>query len=228
MDAADLLTRLRELEPWVSNTVTEMLQPWRMIQIAICIALIALSWLIARAAHPRLDAWMRERTMSKTQARLLILIRDRLMGLILAAATWGVALGMREITRPSRSYLIGVLAGLVTAWVLIGIASRMFRSRPLRQLVRRTGRVVASLALLGLLPHAIDLLDAAALDIGGTRVSMLLALKSAVIFVAPLWLANGVSRAAGRRLAGLEDISPSMRVLGEKAVSLLLYGIVIA
>ena len=57
---------------------------------------------------------------------------------------------------------------------------------------------------------------------------MLLALKSAVIFVAPLWLANGVSRAAGRRLAGLEDISPSMRVLGEKAVSLLLYGIVIA
>jgi hypothetical protein len=174
-----------------------MLQPWRMIQIAICTALIALSWLIARAAHPRLDAWMRERTMSKTQARLLILIRDRLMGLILAAATWGVALGMREITWPSRSYLIGVLAGLVTAWVLIGIASRMFRSRPLRQLVRRTGRVVASLALLGLLPHAIDLLDAAALIIGGTRVSMLLALKSAVIFVAPLWLANGVSRAAG-------------------------------
>ncbi len=57
-----------------------MPQPWRLIQLGIITALALPAWGMARRAHPRMDGWMRDRTMSKRQARLLILSRDRLMG----------------------------------------------------------------------------------------------------------------------------------------------------
>jgi small-conductance mechanosensitive channel len=174
-----------------------------------------------------MDAWLRDRTRTKRQARLMHLLRDRLRGLSFSIMTWAVVVVMQEATWPSRSYLIARIAGLVTAVTVISIASRMLRSGPLRTVARWIGWIVASLALLGLWPRTLEVLDSAALDVGDTRISALLVLKSAVIFAALLWSAHWLSGAASRRLSGLDDISPSMRVLTEKAVSLLLYGIVI-
>jgi small-conductance mechanosensitive channel len=227
MEMPDLTDLLASYGPWLSNTLTEMTQPWRLIQLGIIAALTLVAWGMAWALHPRLDGWMRDRTMTKRQARLLILIRDRLLLLTLAPMAWLTQAVMLEVTWPSRSYLIGLAAGLVTAWVLIGIASRMFRTKLMRVAARWIGWVVASLALLGLLPRTIAVLDAAAVDVGDTRLSLLLALKSAMALATLLWAANWLSGAASRRLATLEDLSPSMRVLSEKAIGLALYGIVI-
>jgi hypothetical protein len=80
MDFSNALNVVAALGPWLSNTWTEMPQPWRLIQLGIITALALPAWGMARRAHPRMDGWMRDRAMSKRQARLLILSRDRLMG----------------------------------------------------------------------------------------------------------------------------------------------------
>lgn len=227
MDFTNALNFVAALGPWLSNTWTEMLQPWRLIQLCIIAMLALLAWGVARRTHPRMDGWMRDRAMSKRQARLLILSRDRLMGLSFSAMAWATVVVMQETTWPSRSYLIGRVAGLVTAWMVISIASRMLRTGVLRRGARWLGWLIASLVLTGLWPRTMELLGSVAMDVGGVRISALLVLKSAGIFAALLWIAHWLSGVAGRRLAGLEDLSPSMRVLSEKAISLMLYSIVV-
>jgi len=227
MDFTEALDMVAALGPWITNTWTEMRQPWRLIQLGMIVALALLAWGAARWAHPQMDAWMRDRTLTKRQARLMILLRDRLMGLTFSVMAWALVAVMQEVTWPSRSYLIARVAGLVTAVMVVAIASRMLRPGPLRRTARWVGWIVASLALTGLWPRALEVLDSVAVDLGDTRISMLLVLKSAAIFGALLWAAHWLSGMASRRLAGLDDISPSMRVLTEKAISLLLYGVVI-
>ncbi len=228
MELADLLEPLAPILPILRNELVSLVQPWRLIQIGIILAVFAVAWLAHRWLYPRMDAWMRAQNLTTVRARQLIVLRDRIRGIVFVILIWAIYLVMREVTWPSRSHLVGLAASLGAAWVGIGFLTRLVRNRPLRRIVRWAAWTFATIAILGLLPDVEDMLDGIGFTIGETRITALLVVKAAVVIVALLMFARLLSREAGARIARSEDLSPSMQVLTEKLLSLALYaGVVV-
>ena len=225
MDFFGLPEMLSELVPVLRNWAVTMTQPWRLGQIVFVLLAFAIGWIAARRSEPAFNRWMRGLTLTTRRARFLILVRDRLRWIVMLLLLWIVGLILREVTWPSRSYIILLAAELATALVVISILSRLIRNRAVRVMARWAAWIAVTLYLIGYFEEAVDVADRAALTIGETRISILLVLQAILSIGATIFLANWLSGAARRRLEKNEDISPSMRVLTEKVVTVLLYGL---
>ena len=204
-----------------------LLPGWRQYQLAIVLALILPAWLARWLLTPRLDAWARSREgWPKWRLRLLVQIREHLGLICYALFAWLVYLVMQEVTWPSRSYLVGVAATLVTVWVAVGLLARLVRNTTLRRIITWGLWIYGSLVALNLQDDAARILDSAALTVAGLRFSLLTLLKAAVLIAVLLALARLVTNRAARAFDHNEDFSPSMQVLATKAVQVLVYGAV--
>jgi small-conductance mechanosensitive channel len=72
---------------------------------------------------------------------------------------------------------------------------------------------VAALNILGVLPETLAVLDSIAIDVKGLHLSVLLVLKSVAILSVLTWLALGIGRFAERRIAAMDELTPSLKVL---------------
>jgi hypothetical protein len=73
---------------------------------------------------------------------------------------------VREITWPSRSYLIAIIANLATAWLLVSVATRLIGNPVLRWIVRYGAWTWVTLRILQVDDEARDLLESIALNLG--------------------------------------------------------------
>ncbi|MBD3624663.1 MAG: mechanosensitive ion channel [Rhodobacteraceae bacterium] len=219
------------LGPWISDAtafVESFQNPWRLYQGIILLALIVGAQLLALVAHPRAEAWIRKREGWRTwQLRLSVVLLRRTRLIVLTALLWATYWIMRELTWPSRSYLIGIAATLALAWLLIGIATRLIRKPAIRAVVRWGAWAWVTLEVLGLREDAEAALDGMAVTLGETRLSMLLALKAAVTMGLLIAGAGMLSRMAERRMARSEDLTPSLRVLAGKLLTIALFVIAV-
>lgn len=219
------------LGPWITEAMTfvESFQnPWRLYQGLILLALIAGAQLLSLVVHPRAEAWIRAREGWRTwQLRLSVVLLQRTRLIVLTALLWITYWIMRELTWPSRSYLIGIVATLALAWLLIGIATRMIRNPAIRSLVRWGAWAWVTLEVLGLRADAEAALDSIAITLGETRISLFLLLKAAVTLGILVGGASMLSRLAERRMARNDDLSPSLRVLAGKLLTIALFAIAV-
>ncbi|SOH93561.1 Mechanosensitive ion channel [Monaibacterium marinum] len=225
MDLFGIPEFISELTPIIRNWLVTMSQPWRLGQLAVIAATLGMGWLFAARATPHFNRWMRGLTLTTRRARFLILVRDRMSWIVMVALLWMVGLILAEVTWPSRSYLILFAARLMTALVLISIISRLIRSRPLRQTTRWAAWIAVTLSMIGYFDEAVAIADHAALRLGDSRISVLLVIQAILSIGATIMVASWISGEARTRLMRNEDLSPSMRVLSEKLVTVLLYGI---
>ena len=204
-----------------------LMQPgWRQYQMFIIVGLALASWALHHASGNWLQAWVRTRDgWSKWQLRAIVQFKRRL-GLIWFASMAGVIyLVMQNITWPSRSYLIGIFATLVTVWVGIAFAARLVRNRPMRRLVTWGLWIYATLYFLNVVDDVSRFLNAVALSIGDFRLSLLTVITALVVVGIFFSVARIVSQASAATIRKNEDISPSMQVLAVKGVQLTLYGV---
>ncbi|MXU64533.1 mechanosensitive ion channel [Rhodobacteraceae bacterium KN286] len=184
----------------------------------------AVAHLLAGWLSPKADAWMRSlKGMRPAQLRFLLVFARRLRMIFFVILVWILAAIMLEVTWPSRSYLIVLVANLTTAWLVIAIASRLIRNRLLRKVVQWTALIVATIAILNLRGEIEMLLDSISFSFGSVRLTALLVLQGIVTLALLMLLANWLSKLVHRRLQGVGDMSPSMKVLTEKLVALALY-----
>ena len=201
---------------------------WRQYQLVIILALIGLSYLLALVTRGRVEEWSRTReNWPKWRLRLLVQIRRRLTLVYFVVLSGVLYLVMQEVTWPSRSYLIGVVVTLASAWLVIGLAARLVANRTLRRILSWTLWIYATLVALGLIDDVMSLLDGIAVELGSFHVSLLGIIKAVLLIALMLTAARLGSHAASSALRRNEDISPSMQVLAGKAVQLMLYGIVV-
>lgn len=114
-----------------------LFRTWNLYQVAIAVALLLLSVVLRRVFAPRLHEWMRAREgWPKWRLRWLLVVHKRLGGIFFVILMWTTVLVMREITWPSRSYLLGVIALLATAWLVVTFATRLIANPALRSVVR--------------------------------------------------------------------------------------------
>ena len=202
-----------------------LLRPWNAYQIGIAIGIFVAAWLVSRLLAPRIQDWLRTREgWPKWRLRLAVLLHRRLRLIVFVALIWPVVWVMREVTWPSRSYILGVIGSLALGWLIIALLTRIIANSFLRSIVRYVGWVWVTLIVLGLSDEARSLLDSAAIQMGETRLSLWLLVQAVAILTALFILARFLSRTTTARIRSNEDISPSMQVLAVKFLQVLLYG----
>ena len=223
---APLIDSAKGLINQIEAFAASLLLPSRLTQLGILVGLFALAHLVQRVVSPVFYEWMRKREgWPKWRLRLLLLVRQRLHGIIFVALAWSAAGVIAQITPfPSRRYLILVVATLATALLVVSFATRAIRNPLLRRLVSWGAWIYVTLHFLGFVEPFADFLDNFAVDLGGFRLSALAVLKALVVTGLLFAGARLVAQTAAARIAGNEDMSPSMRVLAVKMMQVALYG----
>ncbi|MFT6931735.1 MAG: small-conductance mechanosensitive channel [Paracoccaceae bacterium] len=212
---------------WMQAEVflNSLLRPWNAYQVMIAIGLIFLATLLRTFLGPPVRQWMATRKDWPTwRMRILVIVHRRLRPIFFVAMIWVTVLIMREVTWPSRSYLLTIVAELSTAWLFVVFVTRLIRSPLLRTIVRYGAWIYVTLSILNLLDEARAVLDGAAFQAGELRISALLLVQGAVLLGALIIGARLISRTTAARIQSSDDISPSMRVLIVKMLQVSLYG----
>ncbi len=205
--------------------LTGLLRPWNAYQLGIALAVFALAHLLAMVVAPRLYDWMRGlEGRPKWQMRILVILHRRIRMILFVAIIWLVFAVMQETTWPSRSYILGVIAELATAWLFIAFAARLIANAFLRAVVRYGAWAWVTLSILNLTGEAQTVLDSFSLTLGETRISLWLVLQAAVVLSLLIFLARFATTATSARIRSNEEISPSMQVLATKFLQVALYG----
>jgi len=228
MVTGSIASVLHDLWVRAENLLIGFVQPWRLYQLAILTIAFLIAHFADRRLEPRMEAWMRGmENAPKARLRFLVLISRHLRSLIFIALTWAAVFFIRSTTWPSRSYVIALVASLVTAWVFVSIVSRFIRNRALRKIATWSAWVIATVYILGLMTQTTDLLDQIAIQFGGVRLSLLLIVQAVITLAILVTLARWSSAIVKNRVDAIEDMSPSMKVLTDKMFRLLVYGIAV-
>lgn len=220
--AQDLALGLWDL---VHGFALNLLRPWNAYQVAIVACIVIAAFVLRKLLGPPILEWMRTREgWPKWRLRVLLVLHKRLQLIFFVLLIWPVFWVMQEMTWPSRSYLIGIVAQLTLAWLMIAIVTRFIANGIVRSLVRYVGWAWVTLSILGVTEEAQSLLDDAAIEFGGIRLSVWIVLQAIAALLVLLYGARFLSTATAAQIRRNDDISPSMQVLAIKILQLLLYG----
>ncbi|WP_321367036.1 mechanosensitive ion channel domain-containing protein [uncultured Celeribacter sp.] len=225
MDPAQISTLLGETGNDVLTFLEGLLRRWNLYQIGISLVALSVALVCGKYLRARMRDWMRGlEGRPKWQLRWLLAIEKRLVLIVWAALLWGIFAVMHEVTWPSRSYLIAILARIVSAWVAVELVVQLVKNRALRRLLRWGLWAYVTLYFFGGIEGAAEFLDTVAITFGSFRLSALAVLKALVVTGLLFTFAKLVSGQTSTQIRRNEDISPSMKELIIKVVQLALYG----
>jgi len=198
------------------------LSPWVLVQIAILLVAILVARLLTAKLGPIIEERLRNIEGQRPLLRFLVVVYRRMFSIVLVLELWVAVNIMRATTWPSRSYLLGVTASLITAWVFISVASRIVKNRIISRVIAVCAWIVAALFIMELLPQTIAWLDTTTLGVGLSGVSLLAMIKSIILLGILSWAAILASQIIASSLDQNEDISPSIQVLLSKLTRIVL------
>ncbi|MDA9207772.1 mechanosensitive ion channel, partial [Octadecabacter sp.] len=202
-----------------------LLRPWNAYQLGIILGTFLVAQVLGKVLAPKLHQWLRTREgWPKWRLRWALVVHKRIRGMTFVTLIWIVLLVMREVTWPSRSYIIAIAANLALAWLIVTLATRLIGNPFMRSIVRYGAWAWISLRILGLTEPTVGVLDAISYEAGDFRLSMWLVLQGVFILSVFFLIARFISRQTSTRVKSNDDISPSMQVLLVKFVQVVLYG----
>ncbi len=209
-DPDSLTTYAEAIQNWVFETVLVLSTLVQLGTVLVCVA-------AATVLAPRLLAWIE--TLGRAP-RLMALLKPVFVPLVALVLVWLAFLVAAQNDWPA--HLIKIAASLMSAWVVIRLASRLIRNRALAKAVSLIAWVVAALNILALLDPTIALLDSLAFTFGNTRVSMLIFIQGVISLIVLLWVAIGASNILERRFSASPNLTPSVQVLLAKLSKIVL------
>ncbi|PIL18296.1 hypothetical protein P775_20300 [Puniceibacterium antarcticum] len=202
-----------------------LMRPWNAYQLIIALAIFAAAHVLAGVLKPRIYDWMRGlEGWPKWQMRALVIMHRRFRTILFVLLIWTVVAVMQDVTWPSRSYLLEVIAQLASAWLFIAFATRLIINGFVRALVRYGAWAWVTLSILGLTSEARNVLDNFAMTVGSTRLSLWLLLQAMVTLGLLIFVARFLATTSSARIRRNDEISPSMQVLAIKFLQVVLYG----
>lgn len=225
MDPTQITSLLGDTGGHVLSFLEGLLRRWNLYQIGISLLALIIAIILGRNLRTRMRSWMRGlEGRPKWQLRWLLAIEKRLILIVWAVLLWVMYLVMHEMTWPSRSYLIAILAKIVTAWIAVELVVQLVKNRALRRLLRWGLWAYVTLYFFGAIEETADFLDTIAITFGSFRLSALAVLKALVVTGLLFTFARLISGQTSTQIRRNEDISPSMKELIIKGVQLALYG----
>jgi len=214
-DMIDLDTLIAQLLTFADQIQTLLRQPifWSQFVLIAVVFLVA-RWVMAPLFHRFMD-WLTERTARVPSFRRVWLALDQNRITIMWLVLQWLAIKLSAHYGLPHTVLVTV-ASLLTAWVLIHLASTLIENAGVARFVAVVAWTVAALNIFGWLDEVMAVLDSWAVPIGQLRVSPLTVVKVGVSLWLALWLANGISKIVERRMARAQSTSATTRVLVSK------------
>jgi small-conductance mechanosensitive channel len=219
-----LTATLRFVGDWLLQNVTNV---WTPVQVATLIILFGISLLLGRRLHPLTEAWLGRANVPARFAAQARVLPSLLTPLIYMLLLWIALAAMRQSTWPSRSYLVSVVASLLTAWVVIRLVTTFVRNPALAKMLAFCAWTIAALNITELLDPTVALLDSLAFSFGELRISLLTVVKGVLTLAVLLWAASALSRFLERRISGISDLTPSVQVLLGKLLKITLIALAV-
>ena len=217
MELSDILDFLHASARSVGAEVTS---PWFYLQLGLVLAGAGISFAVGAAIRSRIDLaklGLNWPAAPRMMVHVLVTSSSTVAFTVLMRITRAV---MREVTWPSRSYLLLVAAKLALAWLVIRLLTSVIRNEFVVQLVSIAAWLVAALSIIGQLDPTIDALDSVSVVFGGLRLTPLLVIKLGVLLAFALWVTNIASNFAENQITRSGDLTPSIQVLLIKIVRL--------
>jgi small-conductance mechanosensitive channel len=206
------------IERPLEQVLARSTEPETILQLILLAVAIPLALLLGRLIEPLLEARLRRIRDRPRLLRFLAVVLRRTKFILMAVLLWIAYATALRIGGSEAVLLLRLAATLVTAWVVISIASRVVRNRTAARTVALIGWIVLALELLGVLEPLSVILDARAVSLGSTRISLLSLAKGVIILVVMLWLSKLLAEGIQRRVDRTTDLTPSVQVLVGKLV----------
>ena len=231
-DMTDYLTNLTE--PFVFEQLLIKLERWLFESILVWnnlaqLAIIALCFVIARVSGPTVGRWItrigQTRMLERAFAKPAVILAPLAVPIVWLLFQWFSVMVAVYAALPH--HLVQITVSLLTAWVIINLASQMVRDPTWSRMIAISAWTIAALNILGWLDDTVDLLDSFAVRFGDLRVSLMTVIEGLFSLAVLLWLATVCSRVLERRISRLPNLTPSVQVLFSKLLKIVLITIAI-
>jgi small-conductance mechanosensitive channel len=176
------------------------------------------AWVLCHPVRARVTAWA-DRHPDRHHLDWLVqhrpLATKRLVPLI-TPAVWAIGLWISVSVAEYGGWphaVAQVAVNLLLTWLVIRLAAEMVPNPVLARLIAVLSWSVAALNITHLLGPTLELLDNAAIVVGGLRVSLLTVTKGVLSLTVLLWAASLTSKLFERRITRVSQITPRARVL---------------
>jgi len=205
-------------EHWL---LTEVLTWSSLVQLAVVAGGAALAWPAAKPVRAQLER-LAERT-QRWDHRIRGFI-SRLPALSFPAVYFVFMLIAATGAAPSGLpyHIITIALSLLAAWLVIRLATSVIDNREIARTVSALAWGIAALNIVGLLDPLLTILDDLAFTLGERRISVLAIIKGLILFSILLWLSGAAGRFVAGRLQRSATLTPSIKVLAEKSLRILL------
>lgn len=206
------------------------LRPWTLYQLLIIAGSFVVALLLSQRIEPALEERVRRIKGNPGLLRIIVAFLRRSEWILFLVLLWIARSIIVASTWPSRGYIISVAMALAFVWLAANVLSRIIRNRTLARVIALGAFVYIAIGILDAREEVSQALDNLAINFGEIRISSLVVLSTVVYGGVLLWLANLVGKIAENRIARLEDLSPSVRVLIGKVlrIGLMAFAVVAA
>lgn len=208
---------IRQIQLWANEY---LLSRETLIEISLIIIAASVAWPVSIFVRNKLQE------QSQKYARYALL--RRLWSSLCKLAFPIVWLGVQWIIVAAMTYLgyrhaaLVVTSSLLTAWIVISLAS-VFVVNPLfSATIAITAWIIAALNIVGLLENTIDMLDGAAFTFGQVNISVLTVVQGLIAFGVLLWVTTIAAQLIEGRIKSSPNLTPSIKVLSTKLVRIVL------
>ena len=213
---------LAEILAWIQANIL-------VLSTAIQFAVVAVAFVIAWIAADRFQRWLKKGLDYPWYERFARPVTQALAPLSLPVLwltlQWFSVFAAENAGWPN--HLIEIVVSLLTAWVIIRLASTLIRNAAWSRTIALLAWTIAALNITGLLDPTAEVLDGMALILGEVRISLLSVIKAVIALAILLWLAGVVSGLMERRLSTMPGVTPAAGVLFGKLFHILLFTIAV-
>lgn len=204
-------------------------QPAILVQVGIIIVLYLPALLLARRLEPMLEE--RARTIKNLPGvlRFIVAILRRLRWLFFSLLLAIAYLAVSVVPFPETNYLLYTAMLLSGAWLVISVISQLIRSRALGKAFSIIAWTWVAAMILGVTGQIAGMLDSAGFSIGERDVTVLGLIQAVLFLGVLLWLSVAVGNFLEKRIQGVDELTPSLRVLIGKMlrIALLIFAVLI-
>lgn len=228
------MDRLLEMVPELARVqdLTEQLLAWLTANVFVLgpllqILAVGFAFLIARLVAPRIEKLLESVNPPKDYKRyfdnVVRFLNPQILPVIWIVLQWFTVIAADQAGWPS--HVIGSVVSLLTAWIIIRLASSVVANSSWSRAIAVIAWSIAALNIVGWLEPTTVVLDSMAIQFGEVRVSVLGIGKAALALAFLLWLAAFTTTSLERRMARMSGLSPSARVLVGKFLKIALFTI---
>ena len=192
---------------------------------AVQAAVIGLTLVLAMLFAKRFIPWLARYREHRHVGRGVVIAEYLAMPIVWFALLW-LALAVVGLSeRPNA--LLRTVVTLLGAWIAIHLASQFVRNPAWAKLIAWAAWSLAALSIVGLLTPTIEVLDAAAIPIGGDEISLWDVIRSTIALAVLLSVALYLASLIESRIRTSQTLSPTVQVLFTKSLKMVLISLAV-